>query len=70
MNDKSVMPIGKYKGERMANVPAEYLLWMYENANLINRSHLYDELRDYIKSNLDVITSEIKLKNKQRNENW
>jgi uncharacterized protein (DUF3820 family) len=66
MNDESIMPIGKYKGEKIANVPAEYLLWMYENANLINRSHLYGELRDYIKDNLDVLKAEIEYKNKSK----
>lgn len=29
-NDKTPMPFGKYKGEAMENVPAGYLLWLYE----------------------------------------
>jgi len=59
MTNESIMPIGKYRGEKMANVPPEYLLWMYENTNII-----YDELKQYIKDNLDIIKSEINYKNK------
>lgn len=62
MTDESIMPIGKYKGEKMANVPPKYLLWMYENTNI------YGELREYIKDNLDVIKSEIEYKNKSSHE--
>jgi uncharacterized protein (DUF3820 family) len=61
MTDESIMPIGKYRGEKMANVPPEYLLWMYENTNII-----YDELKQYIKDNLDIIKSEINYKNKSK----
>jgi len=56
--DESLMPFGKYKGEKMANVPPEYLLWLYENSNI------YGELKQYIKENMDVIKSEIDYKNK------
>jgi len=59
MTDESIMPIGKYKGEKMANVPSHYLLWLYENGNI------YGELKQYIKDNLDVIKAEINYKNKQ-----
>lgn len=30
MTDISLMPFGKHKGEKMANVPPEYLLWLYD----------------------------------------
>jgi len=59
MTDESIMPIGKYKGEKMANIPPDYLLWLYENGNI------YGELKRYIKDNLDVIKAEINYKNKQ-----
>lgn len=29
MNDLSLMPIGEYKGEQMANVPDNWLLWFW-----------------------------------------
>lgn len=60
MTDESTMPIGKYKGEKLANVPPDYLLWLYENGNI------YGELKEYIKDNLDVIKSEIEYKNKSK----
>jgi uncharacterized protein (DUF3820 family) len=60
MKDESTMPIGKYKGEKLANVPPDYLLWLYENGNI------YGELKEYIKDNLDVIKSEIEYKNKSK----
>jgi len=30
LTDESPMPFGKYKGEKMANVPASYLKWIYD----------------------------------------
>ena len=59
MNDESLMPFGKYKGVKMANVPAAYLIWLYENANIDNK------LKTYIMDNMDVLKSEIN-KNTQR----
>jgi uncharacterized protein (DUF3820 family) len=60
MTDESIMPIGKYKGEKLANIPAHYLLWLYE------KTSIYGELRDYIKDNFDVLKSEIEYKNKSK----
>jgi uncharacterized protein (DUF3820 family) len=60
MNDESIMPFGKYKGEKMANVPPDYLLWIYDNGKC------YGEVRKYIADNLDVLKSEIEYKNKQK----
>ena len=54
LTDESVMPWGKYKGYSMKNVPADYLLWIYENDNC-NKS-----VRDYIIENLDFLKMEIK----------
>jgi uncharacterized protein (DUF3820 family) len=58
MTDDSVMPFGKYKGEKMSNIPASYLLWLFENSTTKN------EVYFYIKDNLDVIKAEIKQSNK------
>ena len=54
LTDESLMPLGKYKGEKMANVPASYLIWLYDE-NKCNRN-----VREYIEDNLDVIQEEIK----------
>ncbi len=62
VTDESMMPFGKYKGEKLANVPAEYLLWLYEN------NKVYGGIKKYIEENLDVIRMEINQKNKYKNE--
>ena len=54
--DETLMPWGKYKGLKMANVPADYLLWLYENNKCNN------DVRAYIEDNLDVLRYEIKNK--------
>lgn len=49
------MPFGKYKGTKLANVPAEYLLWLHGNG--ISPQH--QSLKDYIEDNMDVLKQEI-----------
>lgn len=60
MTDNSKMPFGKYKGEKMANVPASYLIWIFEN------NKCSPEVAKYIADNLDVIKSEINYNKKSR----
>jgi len=60
MTDESTMPIGKYKGHKLANVPADYLLWLLENGNT------YGELKQYLIENKEVFESEINYKNKSK----
>ena len=60
MTDDSIITFGKYKGQKLANIPPEYLLWLYENSNV------YGELKAYIADNLEVIKSEINYKAKTR----
>lgn len=54
LDDSSLMPFGKYKGYKLANVPASYLLWAYENVQL------HENLKEYIKKNKDVLEAEVK----------
>ena len=54
LNDDSIMSWGKYKGTKLGNVPAEYLMWLYDN-DKCNKA-----VKDYIEDNLDVIRVEIK----------
>ena len=53
MNDTSVMPWGKYRGEKMANVPPDYLIWLYDNDKCSG------DVKMYIATNLDVLRAEI-----------
>lgn len=62
MTDESLMPFGKFKGRALANVPAHYLLWVYENVPNLGVS-----FKAYLQSNMDAIKQEIrnsKLRNK------
>ena len=53
LTDSSPMPFGKYKGDQMINVPAYYLLWLYETGKCSTN------VRDYIEDNIDVLNSEL-----------
>jgi uncharacterized protein (DUF3820 family) len=53
LNDESPMPWGKYKGIEMANVPADYLLWLYDNGNCNGG------VKDYIRDNLKGLRQEV-----------
>lgn len=54
MTDKSIMPFGKWKGKTLANVPAQYLMWLY------TENKCYGELKAYIKDNLDALKTELR----------
>ncbi len=54
MNDNSIMPFGKYKGEKLANVPAWYLI------SLKDDGVAYGALLHYINENEDVLRAEKK----------
>ena len=48
-DDNQIMPFGKYKGVKMADIPDSYLLWLYEN------DKCYGTIKQYIKDNLEAI---------------
>lgn len=52
LTDNDLMPLGKYKGEKMANVPNNYLRWAHEDWK---RKAKNRDILDYIKDNLDSI---------------
>lgn len=52
MNDESIMPFGKYKNQKLANIPGSYFIFLYEH-------DMKDgPLKDYIVDNLDVLKKE------------
>ena len=53
LDDNSLMPWGKHKGEKMANIPAQYLLWCYKNDKCCN------EVKQYVENNMDELKSEL-----------
>jgi uncharacterized protein (DUF3820 family) len=53
LNDNSPMPFGKYQGKAMINVPAQYLLWLF------NKGCGNEQVKRYIMENIDVLNSEV-----------
>ena len=60
LTDDSLMTFGKYKGEKMANVPAKYLKWLYDEGKCSR------PIKAYIIENLDVINQEIKNNDREK----
>lgn len=61
LTDKSRMPWGKWKGTQMANVPADYLLWLYREWTGEQKNISVDEqVKAYIEDNMDVLKEEVK----------
>lgn len=53
LNDKSPMPYGKFKNVPMANIPADYLIWLYENNKCTYPVSVY------VKENIDALRKEV-----------
>ncbi len=58
MNDDDLMPYGKYKGMKMSEVPASYLLWLldFDKCSGAVREYIvdvYDALKAEVKNNLE-----------------
>lgn len=53
MDDSSVMRFGRYKGRQLADVPAGYLMYLYDEK--IARG----ELLQYIRDNMTVLRAQI-----------
>jgi uncharacterized protein (DUF3820 family) len=48
------MPFGQYRGRQMADVPAEYLFWLYDTGKC------FGAVKAYIIDNLEAIKSQMK----------
>jgi uncharacterized protein (DUF3820 family) len=55
-DDNTKIPFGKYQGTALGNVPAEYLIWLYDNGKL------YGGLKKYVEDNMQSLNIEIKQK--------
>lgn len=53
LTDTDLMPFGKYKRQKMQDVPASYLLYLYDLGST------YGDLKTYIEDNKDVLEKEI-----------
>lgn len=52
MTDNTIIQFGTHKGKALANVPAAYLLWLYE----IGKA--FGDLKAYIEDNLEILRNE------------
>lgn len=61
LTDNSLMPFGKYSGEKMGDVPASYLLWFKDEAKgkTIFQGSDNEKVLLYIEENLDVLEAEM-----------
>jgi len=55
LEDTDPIPFGKYKGTKMIDIPASYLLWYLENGSEGN-------VKDYCIENKEALLQEIKEK--------
>lgn len=53
LDDESPMPYGKYEGDAMIDVPAKYLLWLYDN------DRCSESVKAYVESSLDALRKEV-----------
>jgi hypothetical protein len=61
--DKTLMPFGKYKDTPLIDVPADYLMWFYEQEWA---SSAWIDLYKYVENNLRALKAEKKLINEKR----
>lgn len=54
--DETILTWGKHSGKKLANIPANYLLWLFEN----KKANLDGKLKRYIEQNLDILNLEQK----------
>jgi len=56
LTDDSLMPWGIYKGQKMANVPAHYLLWVRNNMKWGGKIM---PVINYTTDNLEILQKEV-----------
>lgn len=52
-DDNTIMPFGVFKGKKLANIPADYLLWLFVN------KRTNPPLKIYIEQNMQILEKEI-----------
>lgn len=61
VNDDYIFPFGKHKGKKIANVPASYLLWLFDQPDF-RKSTLPEnkQIYYYIQENQSLLEKESK----------
>jgi len=55
LTDESIMSFGKHQGKALKDVPASYLMWLYDEPASVGNA----DLRRYIEENKEVLLKEI-----------
>jgi Putative quorum-sensing-regulated virulence factor len=59
LTDKSLMPFGKHRGTEMANVPASYLMWLFEGwEETPPKTAEAKQVLEYVEANKDLLERE------------
>ncbi len=60
--DETLMPFGKHQNKKLANVPASYLLYLFNSPGGLSN---HPRLKDYIEKNKEALELEVKKKSKK-----
>lgn len=52
LKEEPIIKYGKYEGKKVSQIPAEYLIWLYEN------DRCSPMIKDYVKKNLSILKME------------
>ena len=63
LTDESPMPFGKYKGEKLGEVPSSYLLWFFEQKWASDWPELYDYVEEHYETLEEDAVYEQELRN-------
>ncbi len=63
--DNTIMPFGKHRNSRLAEVPASYLLWCYKQKDMMKER---PGLRAYIEEGMTWLESEAREEQRDKNQ--
>ena len=55
-NDDTLMPFGKHKGKRLGDIPADYLIWLYDQEWF----QKFEDIFEYVAKNYQHLEKEAK----------
>jgi uncharacterized protein (DUF3820 family) len=61
MKDTDIMIFGKHKGKMLGEIPADYMLWLYDEMKE-KKGPFAKELTEYLKENIEYYKQQIDAK--------
>lgn len=58
MKDTDIMPFGKHKGKMLGEIPADYMIWLYEEMK-VKRNPFAKRFTEYLQSNLEYYKQQL-----------